>query len=196
MLRVSIELCIYIVLVIIDIVLFCSLPKQCTVSVEDFMIGKTHIQNKFNLFSDAFACLDDSCSLTIDSKCGVQHLYVHTLNACHPSMALLGTLTNISFAYCDMQAMWALRVWLGLQQPPLQSTIEMTKEYDQNINSHLDLVDIYNDLADYSEMQPASQVFVAVMEHLFKSWKTDHLHQSKNEKYNIISQQHWILTNN
>jgi len=164
------------------------------VLTEDFKVEKAHIQNKSNLFADAFACLDNSCGLTIDS--GIQHLYGHTLNVCQPSMALLGTLTNISFAYCDMQVMWTLRVWLGLQQPPQHSTTEMIKEYYQNINSYLDLVNIYNDLADYCEMQPASPVFVAVVEHLYKSRNTDHLHQPKNEKYNIISHQHWILTNN
>ncbi|XP_065915457.1 uncharacterized protein [Dysidea avara] len=174
------------------------LLNQFTAPVEDFKMEKTHLQNKFDLYANTLAYLDDSCGVTTDSKCGIQHLYIHTFNAYHPSMAFLGTLTNISFAYCDMQVMWALRVWLGLQQPPLQSTTEILEECDQTNHSahcHLDLVHIYNDLAHYSEMQPASPVFSAVMGHVFKSRETDHL-QSKNENYNIISQQHWILTNN
>ena len=51
---------------------------------------------------------------------------------------------------------------------------------------------LINDLADYSEMKPASQTFIAVMEHVFESQKT--AVQSKNVRYNIISQQHWIVT--
>ena len=157
-----------------------------------------YLQDNFNAFASTFPYLNGSSGLTFNSKHEIQPLYLHTFNTKYPSMVLLGTLTNVSFAYCDMQIMWALRVWLGLQQPPMQISAEMVKECDQNAlcgtQDHLDLVHIYNDLADHSEMKPASQTFTAVMEHVFKSQKT--ALQSKNIKYNVISQQHWIVTDN
>ena len=163
--------------------------------MEGFKTGNVHMQNTCNLVANNFAYLNGSSGLTFNSKHGIQSLYLHTFNVHHPSMVLLGTLTNVSFAYCDMQIMWALRVWLGLQQPPKLVTTQVMREHEQNdcgTQGHLDLVHIYNDLADYSEMKPASQTFIAVMEHVFKSQKI--AQQSKNVRYNIISQQHWIVT--
>ncbi|XP_065913296.1 flavin-containing monooxygenase 3-like isoform X2 [Dysidea avara] len=173
-----------------DNVFVCSdLPEQSITQVEDFKLGKNHVQHKCDLFPIAFAYFDGSCGLIVDGKCGIQPLCFHTFNTRHPSMAFLGAFTNISFAYCDMQVMWALRVWLGLQQPPQQSIPDT--HY-----IHLDFARIYNDLANYSEMPPASEAFIAVTEYIFKSRNSDQVCQPKNEKYNFISSQHWILTNN
>ena len=147
-------------------------------------------------YKSAFSYLDGSCGFTVDSEHGIQPLFLHTFNAHHPSMAFLGTLTNISFTYCDMQAMWVLKVWLGLQQPPLQSTAEMLEECKDNVagvRSYLDLVTLYKHLANYCEVQPATPAFTAITQFLFKDWKLGSQYRSKHT-FNVLSSEHWILT--
>lgn len=144
-------------------------------------------------YESAFSFLDESCGFTVDSKRGIQPLFFHTFNVHHPSMAFLGTLTNISFAYCDMQVMWVLRAWLGLQQTPLTEMLKECKDNVPGVHSQQDFVAIYNKLASYCEAQPATTAFTAIVEFLTKDWKLGSQYRSKHT-FNIVSSEYWILT--
>ena len=125
---------------------------------------------------------------TIDEQ-GMCQLYKSTFSPHYPSMAYLGTHVGNTFANCDMQIMWALRVWLGLQ--PLPCTGEMLldcKNEKDTSNENLEV--LYKDLASCSETVSPSSAFLGICKEIGT------LAKEKSKSYTVLSSEHWIVTNN
>ena len=138
----------------------------------------------------SFPFLDDSCGFSVINKQKIWPLYKHTFNAQYPTMCFLGMMRPITFIYRDLQIMWALRVWLGLQQLPRVD--EMIAECNYETHSKQDMLTLYQELADYSETRPPTAAFVGLLkQHLNKLIKDYPV--SKRFQYHLMTSKHWIM---
>ena len=137
----------------------------------------------------AFPYLHDSYGFNVADEQGMHPLYKLTFNPRFPSMAFLGTVMDSTLAYCDMQVMWALRVWLG--QQPLPHTAEMLGDCKNGTDtSRKDLAVLYKELASYSETRSPSPALVGILK------ETGNQAEKKSKCYTVLSSKHWIVTNN
>lgn len=139
----------------------------------------------------SFPFLDDSCGFRVINKQKIWPLYKHTFNAQYPTMCFLAMIRPITVVYCDLQVMWALRVWLGLQQLP--SVDEMIADCKYETHSKIHMLSLYKELAEYSETQPPTPAFAGLMMHHFNKTTKDY-HGSKKFKYHLINSKHWIMS--
>ena len=136
----------------------------------------------------AFPFLHDSCGLNMVDNQGMFPLYKLTFNPCYPSMTFLGSVgQDTTFAFCDMQAMWALRVWLD--QQPLPPTVEML--VDCKNGSDKDLAVLYQELASCSETRLPSLALLGILKQI-----NGQVEKKKLKNYTVLSSEHWIVTNN
>ena len=136
-----------------------------------------------------FPYLSDSYGFNTVDERGMHQLYKATFSPHYPSMAFLGTPMNTTFAYCDMQVMWALRVWLGLQ--PLPHTGEMLSDCKNERGiSNEDLAVLYKELATCSETVSPSPAFLGICKEIGSQMK------EKSISYTVLSSEHGIVTNN
>ena len=133
-----------------------------------------------------FPYLYDSCGFNMIDEHGTYPLYKLTFNAHHPSMAFLGAPVDSTFAFYDMQVMWALRVWLGLQ--PLPHTAEMLDDCRNGRNKNLSMV--YKELASCSESRVPSSALLGVLKQV--GCQAEEI----TKKYTVLSSKHWIATSN
>lgn len=131
-----------------------------------------------------FPYLHDSYGFNMIGKQGASPLYKLTFNPYYPSMVFL---TDSIFAYCDMQIMWALRVWLGKQ--PLPHTAEMVADC-KNATDSQDLEALYKELANYSEIRLPSPSLLGILKQIGTQV------EEKLKRYTVLSSEHWIVTNN
>ena len=130
--------------------------------------------------------LHDSCGFNVADKQGAYPLYKMTFNPYHPSMAFLGTVVDSTFAFSDMQVMWALREWLGLQ--PLPHSAEMLVDCKKEMDK--DLAVLYEELAGYSKTRAPSSALLGILNQI------DSQAEEKTKSYTVLSSEHWIVTNN
>ena len=115
---------------------------------------------------------------------GTYSFYKLTFNPYHPTMAFLGTVNETTFSFCDMQVMWALRVWLGQQSLP--QTVEMLADCKNKMDtSSKDLAVLYKELATYSETRTPSPSLLGILKQI----------DSEVEKLSctVLSSEHWIV---
>ena len=129
--------------------------------------------------------LHDSCDFNMVDKQVSYSLYKMTFNPHHPSMAFLGTITDSTFALSDMQVMWGLRVWLGLE--PLPHTAEMLADCKNETDK--DPAVLYKELASYSKTRTPSSALLSILKQI--NGQTE-----KAKNYTVLSSEHWIVTNN
>ena len=129
--------------------------------------------------------IHDSCGFDMVDKQVSYPLYKMTFNPHHPSMAFLGTIVEDPFAFSDMQVMWALRVWLGLQ--PLPHTAEMLADYENETDK--DLAVLYQELASYSKTRTPPSAVLGILKQINGQ-------SEKTKNYTVLSSEHWIVTNN
>lgn len=138
-----------------------------------------------------FPYLHDSYGFNIANEQKANPLYKSTFNPRYPSMAFVGTVVSSTLAYCDMQVMWALRVWLG--QQPLPCTAEMLTDCKNGMDfSGNNLAVLYKELASYSETQPPSAALIGI----FKQIGSQAAKEERLKNYTVLSSEHWIVTNN
>lgn len=136
-----------------------------------------------------FPYLHDSYGFNATDEQGMCQLYKSTFNPQYPSMAYLGTLVDNAFAYCDMQVMWALRVWLGLQPLPHTGEMLLDCKNEKDISSE-DVEALYKDLATCSETVSPSPAFLGICKEIGSPAK------EQLKSYTVLSSEHWIVTNN
>lgn len=129
--------------------------------------------------------LHDSYGFNTVNKQVAYPLYKVTFNPYHPSMVFLGTIVDGAFAFSDMQVMWALRVWLGLQ--PLPHTAEMLADCKNETDK--DLAVLYRELASCSKTRTPPSALLGILKQI--NGQTE---ETKN--YTVLSSEHWIVTNN
>ena len=137
----------------------------------------------------SFPFLDDSCGFSVINKYKIWPLYKNTFNARCPTMCFLAMMRPITFIYRDLQIMWVLRVWLGLQQLP--SMDEMIADCNYETHSKNNMLTLYKELAEYSETRPPTPAFAGLLMHHFNKAKKDHP-GSKRFKYHLMTSKHWI----
>ena len=130
--------------------------------------------------------LHDSCGFNVLDKHGAYPLYKLTFNPHHPSMVFLGSVVDSAFAFSDMQVMWAIRVWLGLQ--PLPHTAEMLVDCKNEADK--DLAVLYKELASYSKTRVPSSALLGILKQINSQA------EEKTKSYTVLSSEHWIVTNN
>lgn len=136
-----------------------------------------------------FPYLHESCGFKMVDAQGTYPLYKLTFNPYYPTMAFLGTLVNTTFAYCDMQIMWALRVWLG--QQPLPHMEEMVADCKNGADTGgKDLTGLYKELASYSETRALSPAQLDILKQINSQMK------DKLTTCTVLSSEHWMLTYN
>lgn len=139
----------------------------------------------------SFPFLDDSCGFKVVNKHKIWPLYKHTFNAHYPTMCFLGMMRPITFIYRDLQVMWALRVWLGLQQLP--SMDEMIGDCNYKTHSVNNMLTLYEELAEYSATRSPTPAFTGLlMQHINKA-KKDHP-GSKRLQYHLMTSKHWTMS--
>ena len=136
----------------------------------------------------SFPFLDDSCEFSVVNHKKIWPLYKNTFNAHHPTMAFLAMMKPLTFIYRDLQMMWILRVWLGLQQLPSMADMIADCKYDTHA---INLVPLYQELASLSEMQHPSSAFAKVMMQHDHNLLYDHP-LSKSISYYLLTSKHWI----
>jgi len=136
-----------------------------------------------------FPYLHESCGFKMVDAHGTYPLYKLTFNPHYPTMAFLGTLMNTTFAYHDMQIMWALRVWLG--QQPLLHTAEMLADHKNGTDTgHKDLTALYKELASCSETRPPSPALLGILKQIGSQM------EEKLKDCTVLSSEHWMFTYN
>ena len=135
-----------------------------------------------------FPFLDGSCEFSVVNHKKIWPLYKNTFNAHHPTMAFLAMMRPLTFIYRDLQMMWILRVWLGLQQLPSRADMIADCNYETH-GTHLLL--LYQELASLSEMQHPSSAFAGVMMQHYHNVQYNHP-LSKSFSYYLVTSEHWI----
>ena len=135
----------------------------------------------------SFPFLDDSCKFNVVNHKKIWPLYKNTFNAHHPTMAFLAMMKPLTFIYRDLQVMWILRVWLGLQQLPSEKDMVADCGYDTHA---IDLLLLYKEFASQSEMQHPSSAFAGVLMQHYHNVYYDHP-ISKSVCYHLITSEHW-----
>ena len=136
----------------------------------------------------SFPFLDGSCEFNVVNHKKIWPLYKNTFNAYHPTMAFLAMMKPLTFIYRDLQVMWILRVWLGLQELPSMTDMVADCEYDTHANEMLPL---YEELALLSEMQHPTSAFAGVLMQHYHNVYYDHP-ISKLFGYYLMTSEHWI----
>lgn len=136
----------------------------------------------------SFPFLDDSCGFSVINHKKIWPLYKNTFNAHHPTMAFLAMMKPLTFIYRDLQVMWILRVWLGLQELPTITDMVAGCEYDTHA---IDLLPLYEELAALSEIHPPSSAFAGVVKQHYHNVKYNHPY-SKLFSYYFVTSEHWI----
>lgn len=136
----------------------------------------------------SFPFLDDSCGFSVVNHKKIWPLYKNTFNAHHPTMAFVAMMRPLTFIYRDLQVMWILRVWLGLQQLPSITDMVADCEYDTHA---VDMLALYEELASLSEMHPPSSAFAGILMQHYHNTKYNHP-ISKSSSYYLITAEHWI----
>ena len=135
-----------------------------------------------------FPYLHDSCGFNVIDEHGTYPLYKLTFNAHYPSMAFLGAPVDSTFSFYDMQVMWALRVWLGLQ--PLPHKAEMLADCRNWTDTRSkDLSMAYKELASCSESRMPSSALLGILKQV--GCQAEEI----TKKYTVLSSEHWIVTN-
>lgn len=138
----------------------------------------------------SFPFLDDSCGFSVINKEKIWPLHKHTFNAQYPTMCFLGMMRPITFIYRDLQIMWALRVWLGLQQLP--SVDDMIADCNYETHSKNNMLSLYEELAGYSETRSPTPSFAGLLKQHFNKAMKDHP-GSKRFEYHLMTSEHWIM---
>ena len=139
----------------------------------------------------SFPFLDDSCGFRVINKDKIWPLYKHTFNAQYPTMCFLGMMRPITFIHRDPQIMWALRVWLGLQELP--SVDEMIADCNYKTHSGNDMLSLYEELAEYSETRSPTPAFAELLKQHVNNTNKDHP-GSKKFQYHLMTSKHWIMS--
>ena len=139
-------------------------------------------------FEYSFPFLDDSCEFSVVNHKKIWPLYKNTFNAHHPTMAFLAMMRLLTFIYRDLQVMWILRVWLGLQELPRVTDMVGDCEYKTHAT---DLLQLYEELASLSEMHPPCSSFAGILMQHYHNVNYNHSF-SKLVSYYQITSEHWI----
>ena len=132
--------------------------------------------------------LDNSCEFNVVNHKKIWPLYRNTFNAHHPTMAFVAMMKPLTFIYRDLQVMWILKVWLGLQQLP--SVMDMVADCGYDTHA-IDLLPLYKELASLSEMHHPSSAFTGMCMQHYHNVYYDHP-ISKSFCYHLITSEHWI----